>query len=539
MNAARRTRLTDGAMWAVAVGIVLLHGYLATASVNTLLNWYRYDDAFYYFKTAQNFAHGLGMTFDGAGATNGFHPLWMAVCVPVFALARGAGDVLPLRVLVVIVGGLVAAAAWVLYRTGKRLWGAEAALLVAAVWALWPASYLALSAGGMETALDALMLVVFWRAWVRAWQHPADLRAVRVLGWAAALAMLARLDNALIVAVAGLALLWRWWRGENVRGVALWRLAWAFGWPGLVGVGAFLLWGQVAVGSWLPVSSRVKAWWGAMPDTPYGRAWRYRLLGALAAWAHTPLASWKAIWARYWAAHGLKMLAVPLAALAAPLAAGGLVVWMRRHRQAAARAFAHPLTVWTAAVFLHAFYLKVLSGIAPLRVWYWTPERLTVALWAGWALGRVAARAGRRARTLSVAVAAGALAFFAFWWVQSFPWYNAHQHLYLHQARWLEAHTAAGDVIGVPGAGALGYFVRERTIFNLDGLINTPAYLRACQQGQIVPYLRAHRVRYVFSEFWVKHMQPYRDTLAPYLLNGPTDEYDGVLMGLFYFQPQE
>lgn len=43
-----------------------------------------FDDAFYYFEIARNNAHGFGLTFDGINLTNGFHPLWMLMCIPVY-----------------------------------------------------------------------------------------------------------------------------------------------------------------------------------------------------------------------------------------------------------------------------------------------------------------------------------------------------------------------------------------------------------------------------------------------------------------------
>src|SRR6185436_2667256 len=49
------------------------------------------DDAYYYFVIARNLAHGLGSTFDGIVPTNGYHPLWMLVLVPLAALTIGAG----------------------------------------------------------------------------------------------------------------------------------------------------------------------------------------------------------------------------------------------------------------------------------------------------------------------------------------------------------------------------------------------------------------------------------------------------------------
>jgi len=44
------------------------------------------DDAYYYFTIARNIAHGLGPTFDTLTPTNGFHPLWLLMLVPIFAL---------------------------------------------------------------------------------------------------------------------------------------------------------------------------------------------------------------------------------------------------------------------------------------------------------------------------------------------------------------------------------------------------------------------------------------------------------------------
>jgi hypothetical protein len=43
-----------------------------------------FDDAFYYFEIARNSAHGFGLTFDRINLTNGFHPLWMLMCIPVY-----------------------------------------------------------------------------------------------------------------------------------------------------------------------------------------------------------------------------------------------------------------------------------------------------------------------------------------------------------------------------------------------------------------------------------------------------------------------
>ena len=67
---------------------------------NLSLRWFTRDDAYYYFKVAQNISEGHGSTFDGINKTNGYHPLWMVICIPIFALAR-FDLILPLRILLV------------------------------------------------------------------------------------------------------------------------------------------------------------------------------------------------------------------------------------------------------------------------------------------------------------------------------------------------------------------------------------------------------------------------------------------------------
>ena len=117
---------------------LLPHIYVSFSKPDTLLNWYLTDDAFYYFKTAQNIAEGAGITFDGIAPTNGFHPLWMIVCVPIFALAR-FDLFLPMRVLIVVQGILNALSGYLLYRLFADKFFEEIGWVAAAFWMFFPA----------------------------------------------------------------------------------------------------------------------------------------------------------------------------------------------------------------------------------------------------------------------------------------------------------------------------------------------------------------------------------------------------------------
>ena len=45
----------------------------------------------------------------------------------------------------------------------------------------------------------------------------------------------------------------------------------------------------------------------------------------------------------------------------------------------------------------------------------------------------------------------------------------------------LEEHTEPGSIIGITGGGNIGYFIHDRTVTNMDGLINSYPYFQALQ----------------------------------------------------------
>ena len=81
--------------------LIISHTIASVSPQATLLKWFTNDDAFFYFTVARNISSGYGITFDRLNPTNGFHPLWMAVCVLIFWLAH-LDTWLPLRVLIVL-----------------------------------------------------------------------------------------------------------------------------------------------------------------------------------------------------------------------------------------------------------------------------------------------------------------------------------------------------------------------------------------------------------------------------------------------------
>jgi hypothetical protein len=81
---------------------------------------------------------------------------------------------------------------------------------------------------------------------------------------------------------------------------------------------------------------------------------------------------------------------------------------------------------------------------------------------------------------------------------------------YLAGAKGLEATTEPGAVIGSTGGGVLGYFVKDRTIVNLDGLINSYQYFQMLKNGRANEYLDEIGMDYVYANKYIlTSSEPY------------------------------
>ncbi len=607
----------------LALGLLLLgaHLYAALAPPHSLLNWFPTDDAFFYFKVAQNIAEGRGSTFDGFGLTNGYHPLWLLVCVPVFWLAR-YDLYLPLRVLVLLLGLLQWGSAWLLFRwlrAGLRL---PAALLGSAFWALYPYLHTLTARNGLETGLSAFFLLA-----VLAYLSRPGFSLWRA-GLLAALAFLSRLDNIFLLSLLGLWLalppqrrkpVFAWllllplslatayfWRlgpsqfYEYTRTVQ-WTLALALilklpllnlgagrGWRGLLAanaIGSGLLGGALALlfaagrlpmwsrsvlladwtltslgllalsrwpgpstlswpsraevrqtlqraaayftpllltlagylalnlrlfGTAMPVSGQIKAWWGTL-TTIYGRP-PQRLTAVLGLAGQT----------RKQPFYLLQTLLPFEASIPLLLGLLALLLLLRyRRSDRPGRLLLLPLLVGS-AFHIWAYTLRPYAG---LRAWYWVAEMLLLT--AALAL----LFDGLPLRPRPQALAAALLGFgLVVSFLRSATGRITYRPDYVNQdffapVEFLTQQTEKGATIGLTGGGYLAYLLPDRTIVNLDGLINSPHYAALLQSRQADRYLEEIGLQYVFGrEKMLTQTQPYQWFLPDHLQ--PVGELD-------------
>ncbi len=448
------------------------------------------DDAFYYFTIARHVAAGLGVTFDGLGATNGFHPLWLLLLTPIFALARALhlGPWVAVHLALTVCALLDVVTGLVLWRLLRRLGAPRGAHWTAAVWFLSPFTVL-LSLRGLESALNVMLFAVWLAALAAALGDRApDARRGLTVGLVTGVAFLARTDNApllgLALAFATLAVVVarpqsgapRPWRG----GIAFLVVA------GLVTALLALpwfLWNLGTFGTPWQVSGAAKL---ANPQI-FGHVpadWPNRLRFLVAA-----------VWVPAYFVAGETMKQRPAYTAVATglwvvlgLLLPFLVRALWRPRAAAQLAVAVALGVYLLA---HALVYVLL--LRTYVVWYATvPVLVLIVLFAGLAgerlLGLLPAAARGAAAGLALLAAA---AIFGQYFHATHLVPRGEEKTVRPILEKIVRQAPGTRTIGIFNAGAAGYFAPEVgpiTVVNLDGLVNNEA-VRAWRAGDYLGYL--------------------------------------------------
>lgn len=156
------------------------------------------DDAYYYFKLAQHLAVGAGATFDGVNPTNGFHPLYALLLVPIF---RYAGDQIApgVHLALTLIALVSVATAWPIYLIGKYVHSPLAGVIGALAHLLNP-WVVVLTMTGVESAVYVCCFAWTVMAYVRWRSQKRSLRSIAPVGLLAGLTVMARSEGVLLLA---------------------------------------------------------------------------------------------------------------------------------------------------------------------------------------------------------------------------------------------------------------------------------------------------------------------------------------------------
>ncbi|MCS7288852.1 MAG: glycosyltransferase family 39 protein [Roseiflexus sp.] len=156
------------------------------------------DDAYYYFKLAQHLGAGAGATFDGVNPTNGFHPLYALLLVPIFQYV-GNHIELGVNLALTLVALAGVATAWPIYLIGKYVHSPRAGVIGALVHLLNP-WVVVLTMTGVESAVYVCCFAWTVMAYMRWRLQDRSLCGVALVGLLAGLTVMARSEGGLLLA---------------------------------------------------------------------------------------------------------------------------------------------------------------------------------------------------------------------------------------------------------------------------------------------------------------------------------------------------
>lgn len=446
------------------LGVVVPFVAEAFAIVRANHNWLLHrlpDDGFYYLQVARHLARGDGFTFDGVHETNGFHPLWQMLLVPL-GRAFPDGDAMAKAALILGVG-LSLIAVILVIQVVRRVVGIGPALFGALV-AVHGTNAIGGWANGMEGPAVLLTLALVLTALAHWARDPEPRRAV-IVGALCSVAVLARFDLVAVLWVVPVAMARR---GRSVRCLLHWLLG-----AGAVGVpfaAAWLLrWRHV-----LTTSATVKDTWLAdLMSTRYGGRWSTGYMRFLfdTAWDYAG-----SIIERVHPGKERAAVLVRIGLLGLALVGAGTRIRGDHRRGVDA-------TTWAVVVMIGVVALKALVDLvaAPLwaTAWYAAPQQLVVPFvvgvfaWIG--VRRVvawSAPVGAAVAVLAVLLVlpTNLLEFTVSGRREPIP--SRWQDELDVAAAWIRDEGPAGRY-GAYDAGLLGFELDgSRTVVNLDGLVN-------------------------------------------------------------------
>ncbi|MHA1413703.1 MAG: hypothetical protein ACTSW3_04575 [Promethearchaeota archaeon] len=176
--------------------IQLIFGLIISiSSLENILKYIMPDDAFYYFEIAKNVAHGYGVTFDTVNKTNGFHPVWLILLVPVFYL--NLDKILILRIIILYQLLFAIGEIFFLYKITFKLIKNEILAFFSCILWTFNVYNVSIYLGGTEASLNGFILSVIFYYFLK-WDFK-EKKELHFFAFLLSLSFVIRLDNLIII----------------------------------------------------------------------------------------------------------------------------------------------------------------------------------------------------------------------------------------------------------------------------------------------------------------------------------------------------
>lgn len=313
-------------------------------------------------------------------------------------------------------------------------------------------------------------------------------------------------------------------------------------------LGAYMVWSKLVFGTSSPVSGQIKLWWASLPGRAYGGSSR-DLLSFFGLSYLSDENAWRPV-SRIvggWAERMFNILPIVdvwryLILLTLFAIIFYLILLMNRRKSKIAISQMSLIPLLSGA-WLQILYYSML-GYAAHKEWYWVGQLvitvLTFSLMLGIFYTVLRKIPYRQVIAWGLAAYVGISMGVSYWnLIQNMMPYNAWpaDTAFMDIVPLLEEHTEPGSIIGLTGGGNVGYFIHDRTVVNMDGLINSYPYFQALQARQGGEYLYNIGLDYVLANPVILDQQPYKGQFNAYL--EPLKVYYGGKQLMHYRTPQD
>lgn len=395
------------------------------------------DDSYFYFQVAWNIARGMGSTFNNLISTNGYHPLWMLVCVSVFKIVPDKSAFV--HAIGTVIAGLNIGTLLILVKVLRR-WGSDVWFLAVFLYG----AFAFLTQLGTEGALSGFFLSMVLLSAGTIMVAPN----VRTMVWFnlfAALAVLSRLDSIFVVSLLALSMYLFSWKRVATDKLLLSSAIYP------------VLWGTY-------VTSNL-VWFGTIQP----------ISGMLKSHSHE--------------SHAIFANLPHVAIISLLLILVSVVVLALRNRDAF---FIRVELPYVAGVLIHASYIGLVMSSETRWTWYYTSWWILAAVMASRAFASLTShRANLRYATAGLFV----VALLGIWWKES---YQRVAH-YVPDAKGigyeenLVRRAGLHRVLAFDKPGRLAYY-SDLQVVALDGLMGDLKFQKDLQTRGIREFVKVHAI---------------------------------------------
>jgi hypothetical protein len=480
------------------------------------------DDAFYYFKIAENIANGHGITFDGVAQTNGFHPLWLFVITPIFFFIHQ--KIMAIHAVLALNALIGALSVFILYKIFLQLQlSRKISLLGAALFAFLPTNYLsgAGTMNGLETSLNVFAILLFVLSYLRVFKS----RNFIFFGFISGFLLLARTDNAILLLISWLFLIFLFIKNKEWLSIKKLLIS---GIPLIAVVSPWFIWSYLNFGDIVQISGKV------IPFVVHQRLalGGWNLFDYFLRYLNNIIDS--LIYLSGILIKSKQSLEFIIVALGAVVFSGATFLFFRKYNSEPKKIFKQRMFILSPLIATFFIFILVQTiRTVFFRSWYYFSIIPLLFLIVVVVLDFTMTAFNRRTSSffliggfVYLGVVLFTLVRFVF-----FPLSGGETGKY-NMIQKLNEAIPPNSVVGAWNAGIYGYFFEKGRLINLDGVVNNAIYSHI-KNRNVEEYAQKNGINYLVDDDWTlqnKYWGSARPIDNLKIIINLTDPEDGIIV---------